>query len=606
MNWIRETSIARFQNIQILFNLLNVGVVLFAGTKLLQETQRRFSATPASAGLFASFPVALGVIGITSATVYLLNRFLSDQPEPPERIGQVEMSEKMSFDQKGAQVLQIAKLVISVGLLFFSKHQFWLAFSIATDGYSLFKNKALKWLTFSRSFPIISPNPQVPVIALKATYKVLVLPFDQLAAAKDQCAICLDDSQDVNMTFCANHLFHKDCVADLAVSKSDSFVNNPAITKTATRHYSNGVYTHTTYGYKIGVSQNNFPACPICRDIPLQNECEIEVTDQLHGKINASVTIRRPPKDHQHQFETLYAIYNVAQAALAYLQTYSEMAGVIFTIQKVMLVFDVVGYLTTTYYLYKHLNVKLNPQDSLAIKLSIVAALVATAAVSYFVMLQINAYLRSALVLKEILAKLDISPEILNTISISWNSPLTHKLMQCLYVNRIVSLVALSFFSNQWKTNLLSITAQMGSLIGISRLMWIEMTQTLQWPLEKVVAAGGHLLGYLHERSLQSLSFTSHFIIDRACASNAVHLQTTLQSIYNFTVNFFNDSTWYHYWQVTYQYGIETGRKLVYEISLQNYPVQPCGCNLIPTLTGYTIKVHDAALGAAKVVTLGR
>lgn len=296
VNWIREASVARFQNLQTLFHVINLGVVLLAGGQLLLEIQKRFSARPANGlvlGLFASIPVALGVIGVVSASVYLLNRFLSDVSQPSDKIGQVDVSEQRDSSQKVAQVLQIAKIVISVALLVFSKNKLWLVFSIATEGYSLFQNKALKWMTFSRSFPFVSRNPKVPVTQLKATYKVLGFPFDQIAASQDKCAICLDDTEDVNMSFCANHLFHKDCVADLVVAKSDSFVNNPAITKTETRHYINLTYTHSTYGYKIDVSQNNFPACPICRDIPLQNECEIEVTDRLHGKIGAVVTIQR-------------------------------------------------------------------------------------------------------------------------------------------------------------------------------------------------------------------------------------------------------------------------------------------------------------------------
>src|SRR4029079_1286670 len=107
------------------------------------------------------------------------------------------------------------------------------------------------------------------------------------------------------------------------------------------------------------------PACPVCQDIPVHNECDIEVEDQLHGHFDANVIIDRPPVDRQELFETIYAIYNVAQAALAYLQTYTELAGAIFKIQKVLLVFDVIGYALTAYYLYKNVNKKFNPQDSL-------------------------------------------------------------------------------------------------------------------------------------------------------------------------------------------------------------------------------------------------
>lgn len=605
VNWMRETSIAYIQTIQILFNLVNTSIVLYSAKKLLEEVQVKFSASDISKnampGMFASVPIALATGAALTTAVFLIHRLYSPSLHSKQTVGQVNVDEALSFQQQAAKVLHISKLVLNVALACFAKNRMWLALSIAATGYSLYKNMQIKWMTFSRVFPYQSQNPQVPITQLKADYHVLALP-PGATALQEKCAICQDDDEQVDAAFCANHVFHRNCVADLSCSKSDSFLNNPKITKIATEHYTNGVYTHTSHSYSISVSQDNFPSCPICRDIPLQNDCDIEVTDGMHGKFDASVTIERPPVDRQYLFENLYAIYSVAQAGLAYLQTYHELAGAIFKIQKVMLITDVIGYAATAYYLYNKVNEKFNPQDSISFKVATVAAFTAAAVLSYFAVLKVNAYLRSSLVLKEILAQLNISPDILKTIDISWNSPLSHQLMQVLYINRMVSIAALSFFSEQRKTNLLSAAAQLASFAGVSNLKWIELVQTLEWPLQKVAATGGTLLGYLHGKSLKNLTMTSHYLVSSSCAASQAHLQAALQSIYTYTSNFFNGSTWRNYWLVTYTNGIETGRKLYYAVTLQNSPIDPCACGLTPTLTDFTIRAIDSTYGAVRTI----
>ena len=74
--------------------------------------------------------------------------------------------------------------------------------------------------------------------------------------------------------------------------------------------------------------------------------------NRVHGLFQATVNVERPPISLQPLFEKLYAIYNVAQAGLSYLQKYPELAVQIFTIQRVLLVTDFLGYGLTLHYLY--------------------------------------------------------------------------------------------------------------------------------------------------------------------------------------------------------------------------------------------------------------
>ena len=236
------------------------------------------------------------------------------------------------------------------------------------------------------------------------------------------------------------------------------------------------------------------------------------------------------------------------------------------------------------------MNAKFNPKNSRVPKVAFIATLALTAVASYYAVLQLNAYLQSTIVLKEVLAQIGVTPEMLKNIDISWNSPIYHKLMQLLFINRIAASVALSFFSQRKKTSLLSIAAQLASFTGISSLKWIEMAETIQWPLEKVAASGGILLGSLNEKSMKSLTTTYHFIVD------TTNLPGTLKTITDFTKNFFNKSTWDRFWFVTYTNGVETSRRLCYNVALQNNPLE--------ALTEYSIQGIDRIYGTVGITPI--
>ena len=345
VNWIRETSIAHIDNLQIIFNVANTAVVAYLATRLDEKICAQFTLTILENNdLDWALKSVLIVTGVGAVTlgVMLINRF-SPPLAPPHQKGNVEIGERLSAQQKIAKVLHTSKLVLNLTLAFFVKNRLWLGISIATSGYSLLKNIEFKWLTFSRAFP----GRLGPITEIKATYHMLALPLDK-ATAEEKCSICLE--QQTDMAFCANHVFHKGCIATTVSTNSGQFIDQSNIKKIETKHYTNGVHTRTTYSYAVRIPESNLPSCPECRTIPLQNSCDIEVTDRLDGKIKASVTIERPT-DRQYVFEYLYAAYNTAQAGLAFLQTYPEFAGTIYKIQKVMLATDLIGYGLTVYYL---------------------------------------------------------------------------------------------------------------------------------------------------------------------------------------------------------------------------------------------------------------
>lgn len=288
--------------------------------------------------------------------------------------------------------------------------------------------------------------------------------------------------------------------------------------------------------------------------------------------------------DSQSSFEHLYAIYNVAQAALSYLQTYPEIALAVFKIQQILLITDFIGYGMTAYYLYKNISDKYILHDSeMFTKVAIIATLVATAALSCVFVFQLNAYLRSAVVLKNLFSQLPVSPELLKGIEVGWSNPLAQQLLQCLYVNRIVSLVALTFFSNQKKTNLISAVAQLTSFAGISNLKWITFSQIFNSPLENIARVEAL---FLKER-LKSIILTTSILVDPRD-----NLSSTVQSIYNYSCSMFNifkTGFWGGYWLITYSNGMPISREFWYKVTLQRDLILP----ILPNLRDFGIKILD-------------
>jgi hypothetical protein len=554
VNWIRETSIAYVNLIQHIFNAASAVVIILNTTKLVDEVLGKFKAAPiqysSNYGMLISISVILG-IALTKLVMTITDRFFTPSVEPGRIVHNVvQIGEKVSFAQKSAQVLHSMKLVLSVALACFAKNKVWLAISLASLGYSILKNAQLKWITFSRIFP--TPYAGNDARSFQATYNMLTLPPNDLTA-QEVCTICYDEDTLADTAFCANHVFHRTCLEGLAINNSDSFMDDA---HSVQRENRDGMTR-----YSVTVPESNFPACPNCREVPQQNHCEIEITDRFGARFNASVNITRPPVDRQYLFENIYAIYNTAQTALTYLQTYPELAGAIFQIQRLFLVTDFIGYAFTAYYLNQKINARFNPENTTSFKIAVAAAFVGGAVLSYFAVLQINAYLRSAIVLKNVLTELGISPEMLQTIEIDWNSPLEFQLMQTLQLNRIISSTALVFFSDQWKTNMLSVIAQSANFIGISQFKWIEFSETTyEWPVKQI----------------NTLKNTSHFLIDPSGAANPTHLSSIVQSIYKYTTSFFNDSRW-ELWAIKhYRNGTYTHTSYLYEVVLRPILIEPC------------------------------
>lgn len=607
--WIRETSIECIREIQMIFNSLNLAIIFFTGKKLIDEAADTFSIKFLD-GSSHSSTLKLISLSLTIGTALCLSIYNLKHVSPslsPQKIQsikkkgigrnqhalkQVAISQTHSRQQKCARILHMTKLILNIALSLFIKNRTLALISVAGSIYSLWAERMLKRTTFSAEK--INPyGTNHDIQRLKSSYHILMIP--QIESNNDlKCAICLEQDTEKKIMFCTHHIFHKRCIFDYVLNKSDDLFEFKSIQKVKIDRYHNGSYIDSSFNYHITMASDKLPRCPLCMIAPQQHTCEFEVKERMNGMFNAHVIINRPPVDKQCLFENLYAIYNIAQAGLTCFQRHGELGAKIFNIQEAMLIIDFIGYAISSYYLYDKINKTYKLGDSLWFKALAITAFIASGTATYFTLLQFNAYLKSAIILKEVLLQLDISPEILQRINISQRSPLTHQLMQALYVNRMVSMIALCFFSTQWKQNLISIFAQFVSFIGISKLNWIELTQTWDYPVRHLVSKGGSW-PYKKTTSFEKLTLTTHTLIK---GSNP--LKSTVQSIFKASNSFFDGSDWSKFWKVSYTNGVEIRRELFYRVRLIKNPFQMFDPSCSSTLTDYSLNVLDAVYGSVR------
>lgn len=591
IRWIRETAISRITEIQFLFDSINFATICYFSYNLAEALTERYA---------FSILIQVGpwITGAAIAAIVMVGTyFVLKKCYPDETL--VSSNNKVDIEKKANRgFVQTSKLVVNIALFIFAKNRLALGIGLLASAYSCFKNSKIKWLSFTREFPIqLHQNFRTVANRLTITYNMLSVPVDK-SHENDDCMVCMNKEAE-KVSTCARHVLCMDCAKRVVEEKSDHLVRNLNYTRVETKNYTNGRYTHSTWHYDIRMPLENLPNCTKCNFPPLQNSCTGRVNDLQHGDLHANFIIPRPSVDRQPMFEKLNAAYNIVQAGFSYLQTYPELAEGIFKIQKVFIVTDLIILGATCGYLTKRVWEKLNMNDRstkarILFVLATVTTAVAAGALSYLIVMQLNAYLQSAVVLKDLLQKLPISPELIQNLSANWTVPTAQKFIQCLYVNRIMATVALSFFSKQRALNLISAAAQLFGLGSISSLKFIDFTQNIDWPLTKVLANGGTFSDpSLHTYSLSNFSATGTYMVPSSCAKDPAHMQTIMQSIYDHSNRIFDNSDWYSYWNIYYSYGVETSRTLMYRVTLQNINPGSCGCTLSPSLTDLAMSGYD-------------
>ena len=85
----------------------------------------------------------------------------------------MEVAENQTIQQKISASLHVTKLILNLALFCFAKNRLLLGFDLIRSGYSFWKNTKLKWISFSKTFPLNINS----VTQAKVTYNMLVVPL---------------------------------------------------------------------------------------------------------------------------------------------------------------------------------------------------------------------------------------------------------------------------------------------------------------------------------------------------------------------------------------------------------------------------------------------
>lgn len=628
---VHEFAVAYIHEIQIVFNLINLSSLVFYGKTLIDEINKKYSFKVLNKVIeytHAYFVSVLLVGTIFGSVCYILSK---KQKVTPPRLqvvqegagtAHIEITNKQSGEQMFAQPIHLTKLILSTSLVFFGQNRLGYAVNTLGTLYSHHINSNLRWLNYSRKFPsepiqFDGPNPGLytrygnPAFRIsqtKITYNLLSLPYK--GADNEDCAICTDSKPDMKLH--GFHAYHEDCLGDWIANNTQHFNDGSLISRTALHHERNHVYTHTTYSFGADLSEKNLPTCPECRDMPNQNRLNVEVTDHDIGTRSASVNIVRPYKSQQKLFEKFYAAYNFAQAGFAYLQKYPELATTIVTIQRIALCIDAIGLVISTYYLYNNLfpGIPRDLREGETIEqrrrleksqnqkfIAFVAAAITLPLISYFGVKLINRLMRPNIVIKDLLATMNLSPEFKAEATLDWKAPWKHEATQAIHLCRLVTTAALTYFSPLSKSNLISLAAQTYTLHGISSLRWITLNQFIANPVQRAVSQGA----WLTTNQISNMNLKAHFLTYPSCSSDSVHLQSTIEAIQDYTNRLFEGSVWSSFWRIIRQNGVEVSRFLVYKIELKAKEIMDCACTLKPSLSEISGSLTDNFYGSALV-----
>ena len=295
-------------------------------------------------------------------------------------------------------------------------------------------------------------------------------------------------------------------------------------------------------------------------------------------------------------FETVNLIYNLFQTSLAYSQQlHPEFTSRILTTQRVLLLADTIALGRDYVELRSHIKVKAKTKkEKDELKYLIAAALTSSLFAATGVFL-ISRYAKPSSNLKEILqTAAALSPKELENVNVYWNTPHIHKLAQFLALNRIaVNLYStLTASSRKSLLHVTTVFLQTLTLYKNSQLPWIKFEKTFTRSDAPLQSSNGE------NYHINTLTAELHFLPISDETSSA------LKSTYDYTTNFFNQcSSWQRYWEIQTKKGLETSRKLMYDVTVQ--PSKLVG-DKPPYIDGITVSALDDSFGRATVNLLTR
>lgn len=436
-------------------------------------------------------------------------------------------------------------------------------------------------------FPSFRPQPFGEPHIPTATLKEITFTYYRLLSSytgynEDLCTPCQNPKP--TTYFCSHHAFHLPCLVNQVYACSQHLVKK--ITSLRTNHIRSSslyhfgqTYSHSTY--TLTIPEKNLPCCPNCRRTEGMVRLEAKVVDRGQGPLETAVEIEKDPdkpyESLSHHFfglkifDKLTTVLTTFKAFLSYVQNATPaLAGRIFAVQKSFLIGDVAIVARNCFLLHPLITQKLTAIDpntwykkhAEKIVIAGIAVLgLATIAAVY----AINCYFQLPIDPQEVLKNILISD--LGSVSCKWSAiPLMQQISQFVIISRIVSELALAYFSKERLRYLSHAILQIFTLFNVSQLQWLDFERTIPNPLKTLFftikdSSSKSDIEY-YQKIVEKIWMKFTILIPGNTSASG--LQSMINSVYEYSSNLFKNSNWDGYTISQYS----SVSRITYEIQL--------------------------------------
>lgn len=277
----------------------NVSHVLYKAEKnykLISRLSCRLSGATAfvDAAVIAGFATVVASFAIGYLAVYFINKSYKTSPAISQGIdhGHVEFNRPGS--EKFKQLLYVCRAMMNVALAILCPLNPFFVASATLEVYSLMKITKRKWIEIKKEVAChifdgyLMIADKIRVIYSFLMHKANLSKQTANLKEKEICSICQDDTSLPDAHFCQNHTFHPKCLISMLESHARNFGSGFKFKRRKiheTRHYSNGVYTGSSFSasYSIDASRRNLPSCPNCREQANSQGFKVQIHDLRYG-----------------------------------------------------------------------------------------------------------------------------------------------------------------------------------------------------------------------------------------------------------------------------------------------------------------------------------
>jgi hypothetical protein len=196
------------------------------------------------------------------------------------------------------------------------------------------------------------------------------------------------------------------------------------------------------------------------------------------------------------------------------------------------------------------------------------------------------------------------TPTDFSSMKISSSMPWFSYATECILASRLVVNFALAYFSPARSIYLTTAFLQTFTLVRLAQLPWIEIERTFIYPNGPMWGKGQNG----PQNAIKSLRTTFEFLLpsfstisESKCTSAASHFEASIKAAYDYTTQFFKDSSWSRFFLVTTDNGREISSELRYAVTVKQTLLAKCADKLTPFFEQATGWAQDLAYGKSPV-----